>query len=204
LPSFRGMTRYPSNLISWSQPGPAGGLSASAGWQGRMKPGGLERVRIGRETRQSILARHVTGCGSDCASRRRSCSPEVRFCTSITDCPVAPRVKAAQRCARANWNTIPLILAAAASFVRAILLNSWMPDIVRPPGGSVLLCKMRFWQIDTTFGYGSIFRVRRCILEISCPGLFAANGTRLPPMWLFRRWCRATSRPLIITLSKVH
>src|SRR3954453_9497547 len=33
----------------------AGGLSASAGWQGRMKPGGLERVRIGREeTRQSI------------------------------------------------------------------------------------------------------------------------------------------------------
>src|SRR4051812_44896573 len=30
-------------------------LSARAGWQGRMKPGGLERVRIGRETRQSIL-----------------------------------------------------------------------------------------------------------------------------------------------------
>src|SRR4051794_15743403 len=36
---------------------------------------------------------------SDCESRRRSCSPEVRFCTSVTDCPVAPRVKAAQRCA---------------------------------------------------------------------------------------------------------
>jgi len=39
---------------SCSQPGPDGGLSASAGWQGSMKPGGLERERIGRETRQSI------------------------------------------------------------------------------------------------------------------------------------------------------
>jgi hypothetical protein len=39
-------------LISCSQSGPDGGLSASAGWQGRMKPGGLERDRIGRETRQ--------------------------------------------------------------------------------------------------------------------------------------------------------
>ena len=36
--------------------------TASAGWQGRMKPGGLQRVRMGRETRQSILARHLTGC----------------------------------------------------------------------------------------------------------------------------------------------
>src|SRR3954463_11086437 len=54
FPSLRAITRYPSNLISCSQPGPDGGLSASAGWQGRMKPGGLERDRIGRETRQSI------------------------------------------------------------------------------------------------------------------------------------------------------
>jgi len=30
----------------------AGGLSASAGWQGWMKPGVLERDGIGRETRQ--------------------------------------------------------------------------------------------------------------------------------------------------------
>jgi hypothetical protein len=42
--------------LDFVQPaGPDGGLSARAGWQGRMKPGGLERVRIGREeTRQSI------------------------------------------------------------------------------------------------------------------------------------------------------
>src|SRR3954452_8481536 len=50
-PSLRAMPRCPSNLISWSQPGPDGGLSARAGWHGRMKPGGLERVRMGRETR---------------------------------------------------------------------------------------------------------------------------------------------------------
>src|SRR4051812_48025583 len=69
------MTLYPSNLISCSQPGPAGGLSASAGWQGWMKPGGLERDRIGRETRQSIVDRHLTGCGSDCESRRGEETP---------------------------------------------------------------------------------------------------------------------------------
>jgi hypothetical protein len=60
-PSFRATTLYPSNLISCSQPGPAGGLSASAGWQGWMKPGGLERDRIGRETRQSICRRERKG-----------------------------------------------------------------------------------------------------------------------------------------------
>ena len=67
-PSLRAITRYPSNLISCSQPGPDGGLSASAGWHGRMKPSGLERDRIGRETRQSILAGHLNGRGSDCES----------------------------------------------------------------------------------------------------------------------------------------
>ena len=36
--SLRAMTQYPSNLISCSQPGSAGGLSATAGWQGRIKP----------------------------------------------------------------------------------------------------------------------------------------------------------------------
>jgi len=30
-----------------------------------MKPGGLERDRIGRETRQSILAVNLSGCGQD-------------------------------------------------------------------------------------------------------------------------------------------
>jgi hypothetical protein len=39
--------------------------------KGKMKPGGLERVRIGRETRQSILAGNLGGYGSDCESRRR-------------------------------------------------------------------------------------------------------------------------------------
>ena len=29
-----------------------------------MKPGGLERDRSGRDTRQSILVPHLTGCGS--------------------------------------------------------------------------------------------------------------------------------------------
>src|SRR6187200_3083728 len=47
--SLRAITRLPSNLIS-SQPGPDGGLSASAGLHGRMKPSGLERDRSGRET----------------------------------------------------------------------------------------------------------------------------------------------------------
>jgi len=46
---------------SCSQPGPDGGLSASAGWQGSMKPGGLERERIGRETRQSIRNQRTGG-----------------------------------------------------------------------------------------------------------------------------------------------
>src|SRR3954451_19005759 len=63
------MTRYPSNLISCSQPGPDGGLSASAGWHGRMKPAGLHRGRIGRETRQSMLGRHVTAAAAQSANQ---------------------------------------------------------------------------------------------------------------------------------------
>jgi len=48
------------NLAVGLHPPRASGRSiASAGWQGIMKPGGLERDRIGRETRQSI--RNQTG-----------------------------------------------------------------------------------------------------------------------------------------------
>lgn len=45
------------NLISCNQPGPDGGLSANAGWQGRLNPSSLERDRSGRETLQSIGAK---------------------------------------------------------------------------------------------------------------------------------------------------
>jgi hypothetical protein len=58
---LQAITRYPSNLISCSQPGPDGGLSASEGWQGKMKPGGLERDRSGREMRQSIRNQKTGG-----------------------------------------------------------------------------------------------------------------------------------------------
>jgi hypothetical protein len=40
-PSLRAMTRWRSNLISCSQPGPDGGLSASPGCRRRIKPRGL-------------------------------------------------------------------------------------------------------------------------------------------------------------------
>src|SRR6478672_4111954 len=43
-----------------------------------MKPGGLDRVRIGRETRQSILTQLLTGYGSDCESRREMESRHLR------------------------------------------------------------------------------------------------------------------------------
>jgi hypothetical protein len=47
VPLFaQGWCQGPSCLISWSQPGPAGGLSTSTGLQGAMKPGGgLRRKR---------------------------------------------------------------------------------------------------------------------------------------------------------------
>src|SRR6476646_6209657 len=45
------------NLISCNQPGPDGGLSANAGWQGRLNSSSLERDRSGRETLQSIGAK---------------------------------------------------------------------------------------------------------------------------------------------------
>jgi hypothetical protein len=38
---LQAITRYPSNLISCSQPGPDGGLSASEGWQGQDEAGRL-------------------------------------------------------------------------------------------------------------------------------------------------------------------
>jgi hypothetical protein len=55
--------RYPSNLISCSSRGLNGGLPASAGWQGRMKPGRLERDRSGRETGQTIRNQRVGKAG---------------------------------------------------------------------------------------------------------------------------------------------
>jgi hypothetical protein len=55
LAVFTGNHPIPIQLDLCSEPGPDGGLSASAGWHGRMKPGGFERDRIGREeTRQTI------------------------------------------------------------------------------------------------------------------------------------------------------
>jgi hypothetical protein len=64
-------TRYPSNLISCSQFGPDGGLSASAGWHGRMKPGGLERVSDWSRKRQSIHSKVGKGQGRASALRRK-------------------------------------------------------------------------------------------------------------------------------------
>ena len=43
--SRRTISRYPSCLISWIQPGPLGGRSAEDGRQGSMKPEGGRRVR---------------------------------------------------------------------------------------------------------------------------------------------------------------
>ena len=52
--------------------------SARAGWQGRMKPGGLERDRIGRETRQGPAfkpaAARIPNLGVACTK-----SPGVEF-----------------------------------------------------------------------------------------------------------------------------
>jgi hypothetical protein len=86
--------KQPSHLISCSQPGPAGGRWASAGWQGRMNQTGLERVRIGREeTRQSIRRREekggaasLTGGGSDCESGWTYLTPNnmARSCTKFS------------------------------------------------------------------------------------------------------------------------
>jgi hypothetical protein len=43
--SRRAISRYPSCLISWIQPGPLGGRSAEDGRQGSIKPEGGRRVR---------------------------------------------------------------------------------------------------------------------------------------------------------------
>src|SRR4051794_33694370 len=52
--------------VSCCQPGPESGLSAArAACQARSKPGGLQRVRIGRETRQSTASYAFQG-GVEC------------------------------------------------------------------------------------------------------------------------------------------